>query len=198
MATLESPGLRKSFGATAGAARHRPVAGRRRDAGDRRRLGLRQVDAAAAGRGAGDADRRAHPARRPRRHRLDPSERDIAMVFQNYALYPHMTVFDNMAYGLRIRGLSRDEITPPGRRGGRAARARRAAGSASRGSYPAASASAWRWAARSCANRSCSCSTSRCPTWTPSCACRCAPKSAGCSGAWASPACTSRTTRWRR
>jgi sn-glycerol 3-phosphate transport system ATP-binding protein len=38
---------------------------------------------------------------------LDPSERDIAMVFQNYALYPHMSVFDNMAYGLRIRGLSR-------------------------------------------------------------------------------------------
>ena len=31
-------------------------------------------------------------------------ERDIAMVFQNYALYPHMSVFDNMAYGLRIRG----------------------------------------------------------------------------------------------
>ena len=41
---------------------------------------------------------------------LDPSERDMAMVFQNYALYPHMTVFDNMAYGLRIRGLSRDDI----------------------------------------------------------------------------------------
>jgi sn-glycerol 3-phosphate transport system ATP-binding protein len=41
---------------------------------------------------------------------LDPAERDIAMVFQNYALYPHMTVFDNMAYGLRIRGLKRDEI----------------------------------------------------------------------------------------
>jgi sn-glycerol 3-phosphate transport system ATP-binding protein len=42
---------------------------------------------------------------------LDPSERDIAMVFQNYALYPHMSVFDNMAYGLRIRGLARGEIT---------------------------------------------------------------------------------------
>jgi len=41
---------------------------------------------------------------------VDPSARDIAMVFQNYALYPHMTAFDNMAYGLRIRGLSRDEI----------------------------------------------------------------------------------------
>src|SRR3954452_22304698 len=37
---------------------------------------------------------------------IDPAARDIAMVFQNYALYPHMTVFDNMAYGLRIRGLS--------------------------------------------------------------------------------------------
>jgi sn-glycerol 3-phosphate transport system ATP-binding protein len=41
---------------------------------------------------------------------IDPSARDIAMVFQNYALYPHMTVFDNMAYGLRIRGLARDDI----------------------------------------------------------------------------------------
>jgi sn-glycerol 3-phosphate transport system ATP-binding protein len=40
----------------------------------------------------------------------DPSERDIAMVFQNYALYPHMSVFDNMAYGLRIRGLTREDI----------------------------------------------------------------------------------------
>ncbi|MCJ2014297.1 ABC transporter ATP-binding protein [Methylobacterium sp. J-076] len=41
---------------------------------------------------------------------IDPSARDIAMVFQNYALYPHMSVFDNMAYGLKIRGLPRAEI----------------------------------------------------------------------------------------
>jgi sn-glycerol 3-phosphate transport system ATP-binding protein len=41
---------------------------------------------------------------------VDPSARDIAMVFQNYALYPHMTVFENMSYGLRIRGLARDDI----------------------------------------------------------------------------------------
>ena len=41
---------------------------------------------------------------------LDPSERDIAMVFQNYALYPHMSVYDNMAYGLRNRGTPKDEI----------------------------------------------------------------------------------------
>ncbi|WP_397542146.1 sn-glycerol-3-phosphate import ATP-binding protein UgpC [Roseovarius salis] len=41
---------------------------------------------------------------------LEPAERDIAMVFQNYALYPHMSVFDNMAYGLRNRGVPRAEI----------------------------------------------------------------------------------------
>ena len=41
---------------------------------------------------------------------LDPRERDVAMVFQNYALYPHMTVFDNIAYPLRARGLPRAEI----------------------------------------------------------------------------------------
>jgi sn-glycerol 3-phosphate transport system ATP-binding protein len=41
---------------------------------------------------------------------LEPKDRDIAMVFQNYALYPHMSVYDNMAYGLRIRGMSKAEI----------------------------------------------------------------------------------------
>ncbi len=41
---------------------------------------------------------------------LEPKDRDIAMVFQNYALYPHMTVYDNMAYGLKIRGMAKDEI----------------------------------------------------------------------------------------
>jgi sn-glycerol 3-phosphate transport system ATP-binding protein len=40
----------------------------------------------------------------------EPSERDIAMVFQNYALYPHMSVFDNMAYGLKIAKVPLDEI----------------------------------------------------------------------------------------
>ncbi len=43
-------------------------------------------------------------------NRLEPKDRDIAMVFQNYALYPHMSVYDNMAYGLRIRGMSKGEI----------------------------------------------------------------------------------------
>ena len=41
---------------------------------------------------------------------LEPAERDIAMVFQNYALYPHMSVYNNMAYGLKIRGMAKAEI----------------------------------------------------------------------------------------
>ena len=41
---------------------------------------------------------------------LEPAERDIAMVFQNYALYPHMTVFNNMAYGLKIKKMPMEEI----------------------------------------------------------------------------------------
>ncbi|MCS6997361.1 MAG: sn-glycerol-3-phosphate import ATP-binding protein UgpC [Casimicrobiaceae bacterium] len=41
---------------------------------------------------------------------LEPKDRDVAMVFQNYALYPHMNVWENMSYGLRIRGMPRQEI----------------------------------------------------------------------------------------
>ena len=41
---------------------------------------------------------------------LEPAERDIAMVFQNYALYPHMSVYKNMAYGLKIRRMPKSEI----------------------------------------------------------------------------------------
>src|SRR5918911_336405 len=49
---------------------------------------------------------------------LPPMDRDIAMVFQNYALYPHMSVYDNMAFGLKMRKFDRAEI---GRRVKRAA-----------------------------------------------------------------------------
>ncbi|MBQ5810500.1 MAG: ATP-binding cassette domain-containing protein, partial [Clostridia bacterium] len=47
-----------------------------------------------------------------------PKDRDIAMVFQNYALYPHMTVFDNMAFGLKLRKTPKDRAcrSPPRRR----------------------------------------------------------------------------------
>src|SRR5215211_1300534 len=39
---------------------------------------------------------------------LPPKDRDIAMIFQNYALYPHMSAFDNMAFGLKLRGVKRE------------------------------------------------------------------------------------------
>ena len=41
--------------------------------------------------------------------RKEPKDRNIAMVFQNYALYPHMNVFDNITYGLKVRGIPADE-----------------------------------------------------------------------------------------
>ena len=41
---------------------------------------------------------------------LSPKDRDIAMVFQNYALYPHMTVYENMAFGLKLKKVDKKEI----------------------------------------------------------------------------------------
>ena len=40
-------------------------------------------------------------------NRLPPKDRDIAMIFQNYALYPHMSAYDNMAFGLKLRKVPR-------------------------------------------------------------------------------------------
>ena len=41
---------------------------------------------------------------------IEPKDRDIAMVFQSYALYPHMTVYENMAFGLKLHKVPKDEI----------------------------------------------------------------------------------------
>ena len=108
---------------------------------------------------------------------LPPKARDMAMIFQNYALYPHMNVFDNMAFGLKMRGHRQGR--DPAARGRRGAhpRARRRCSGSGRGTSPAASGSASRWAARSCGSRRRSSWTSRSRTSTRSCACRCAPRS---------------------
>ncbi len=53
---------------------------------------------------------------------VPPKDRNIAMVFQNYALYPHMSVFDNMAFGLKLRKMPKDEINRLVRRSGQSAR----------------------------------------------------------------------------
>jgi ABC-type branched-subunit amino acid transport system ATPase component len=117
-------------------------------------------------------------------NQLEPAERDIAMVFQNYALYPHMSVYDNMAYGLKIAKVPKAEIECGCRRRRRSSNWA-ACSTASRASCRAASASAWPWAAPSCGSRRSSCSTSRCPTWTPSCARRPGWRSRSCTRNWA-------------
>src|SRR5437667_9920178 len=48
-------------------------------------------------------------------NQVEPADRDIAMVFQNYALYPHMSVYNNMAYGLRNRGIPKADIDTRGK-----------------------------------------------------------------------------------
>lgn len=127
---------------------------------------------------------------------LPPKDRDIAMVFQNYALYPHMTVADNMGFALKIAGVNKAEIRqkvedaakildlteylgrkPKALSGGQ--RQRVAMGRAI------------------VRERRCSSWTSRCPTWTRSCAYRRVRRSPGCSAASGSPPCTSPTTRSR-
>ena len=50
---------------------------------------------------------------------ISPKDRDVAMVFQNYALYPHMTVAENLAFGLKLRKVSKDEVRRQSRGGRR-------------------------------------------------------------------------------
>ncbi len=110
-----------------------------------------------------------------------PADREVSMVFQSYALYPHMSVFENIAFGLRMAKMPNAEIDDAGQRRRPHPADRAAARAASRASSRAASASASPSAAPSCATRSCSCSTSRSPTSTPNCARRCASRSPSCT-----------------
>ncbi len=112
--------------------------------------------------------------------KLSPGDRNVAMVFQDYALFPHMSVTDNIAYPLRIRKVGRSERAPrpPRPAPGLGLAALWSAGPAS---SPAASSSGWRWRARWPASRTSSSSTSRCRTSTPASGSRRAPSSSGCS-----------------
>ena len=107
---------------------------------------------------------------------LEPAERDIAMVFQNYALYPHMTVFENMAYGLKIRKFSKEEIK---KRVDAAAQILELGHLLDRRPRALSGGQRQRVAMGRAIVREprSSCSTSRCRTWMPSCAWRCALKS---------------------
>lgn len=101
-------------------------------------------------------------------NRLGPGKRDIAMVFQNYALYPHMSVRENIAFCLEQQKLPKAEIQQ------RIATAAETlhitdCSTVALGSFQVANVSAWQWAGRSCEIRRSSCSTSRSPTWMQNC-----------------------------
>ncbi len=104
---------------------------------------------------------------------LPPKDRDIAMVFQNYALYPHMTVYDNMAFGLKMRKFPKAEIQKRVQDAAEILGIQELLKRKPR-------------------------QPSRCRTSTPSCASRCASSSSGCTSASRRPRSTSRTTRSRR
>jgi ABC-type nitrate/sulfonate/bicarbonate transport system ATPase subunit len=76
----------------------------------------------------------------------DPKDRDVAMVFQNYALYPHMTVAQNMGFALKVARIAKAEIHE------------RILGTwiANPRICPAANVNGWRWEGRSCGARKCS------------------------------------------
>src|SRR5438094_3270585 len=123
--------------------------------------------------------------------------RSIGFVFQSYALFPHLTIFDNVAYGLRVRRLPAATIRA---RVGQVLELVGLPGYERRfpTSSRAESSSAWRWRGPSWSSPSSCSSTSRCRTSTPSSASRCAPSCRGCSGSSPSPPCTSPTIRKRR
>ena len=101
---------------------------------------------------------------------LPPNERGVAMVFQNYALYPHMSVRNNMSFGLQNIGTPKEEIT---QRVDNAARMLEITQLLDRkpAQLSGGNASAWRSGGPSCATPRLSFSTSPCPTSMRACAC---------------------------
>ena len=112
-----------------------------------------------------------------------PAKRGLSMVFQSYALYPHMSVRDNIAFGLKMAGQPKEDDRPEGGEGRGDAEPHRLSRPQAAGSSPAASASASPSAAPSCASPRRSCSTSRCRISMRRCACRCASRSRSCTQA---------------
>ena len=111
---------------------------------------------------------------------VPPKDRDIAMVFQNYALYPHMTVYKNMAFGLELRKMPKDDIDKRVREAAKILEIEHLLDrkpKALSGGQRQRVALAVQWSV----TRRSSCSTSLCPTWMPSCVPACVPRSSSCT-----------------
>jgi multiple sugar transport system ATP-binding protein len=114
---------------------------------------------------------------------VEPKSRDVAMVFQNYALYPHMKVFDNMAFSLKLAKIDSATIKQ---------KVERAADILNLTEYleryprqlSGGSGSALPWGAPSSATLRSSCSTNRCRISTPSSGCKCVQRSRPCTSAF--------------
>jgi ABC-type sugar transport system ATPase subunit len=113
---------------------------------------------------------------------LPPKDRDVAMVFQNYALYPHMTVFDNMAFSMKLANAPAAVMEREVQRAAQISVWNNFS-TVIHASFPAASVNASPWGAPSCAIRRSFCSMNRCPTSMPSYAFRCVPRSRRCTSA---------------
>ena len=115
---------------------------------------------------------------------VPPKDRDIAMVFQSYALYPHMTVYKNIACGLELRKTPKDEIDK---------RVHEAAKILEIEHLLDRKPKAAQWLV----TRLASCWTSLSPTWMQSCVPPCVPRSSSCTRSWLPPSSTLPTTRPR-
>jgi ABC-type Fe3+/spermidine/putrescine transport system ATPase subunit len=122
---------------------------------------------------------------------LPPEQRKMSMIFQSYALWPHMTVAENITYGLRLRKLDRDTIAKKLKAILQTTKLEVLAERAGNNS-------ASRWRERWSSSLKRCCSTSRCPTSTPTCAKRCASRSAGCMTNTATRPSTSPTINRKR
>ena len=110
---------------------------------------------------------------------LEPKDRGIAMVFQNYALYPHMTIFENLAFGLKIARKDKGFITETINRTAQTLGLEKML-DRKPNALSAVNASAWPWGVRLCAIQKSFSSTSLSPTWTRRCALKCAQRFRGC------------------
>ena len=125
---------------------------------------------------------------------LPPNKRDVGFLFQNYALWPHMTVYQNIAFGLENLKWDKKRID---------ARVKELLAMLRieqfEKRYPSelSSSSAWPLPARWLPAPRCCSWMSRCPTWTPSCAWKCAPSLSACTAIRTPPLCMLPTISWR-